>query len=250
MRIQRPSTPPTQTPRTESKPAAGQKNEVRSPATSSPAAPARATDTFESARATRSATSTGTARSNAARNLPAEIPTGTKDYYKQRYDDFVRRNPGMTPPSYYLEYGQKYCDRFQSLGPKDLTPEGLKWRDKTLKALQDAIETRRMEDPVGFAQLERDPEAFKKFAYDSHPDAYVDSGLYKLPVQDLIKIGTTPDLKDLLTKDGVRQVAVALSKMKPEDMVNVAKSTLQELMNDLKPSFPPLIKLPHLSLPW
>jgi hypothetical protein len=250
MRIQRPSTPPTQTSRTESKPAAGQKNEVRSPATSSYSAPARSTDTFESARTVRTATATGTARGNAARNLPAEIPTGTKDYYKQRYDDFVRRNPGMTPPAYYMEYGQKYCDRFASLGPKDLTPEGLKWRDKTLKALQEAIETKRMEDPVGFAQLERDPEAFKKFAYDSHPDAYVDSGLYKLPAQDLVKIGTTPDLKDLLTKDGVRQVAVALSKMKPEDIGNVAKSTLKELWNDLKPSFPPLIKLPHLSLSW
>jgi hypothetical protein len=137
----------------------------------------------------------------------------------------------MTPPAYYLEYGQKYCDRFSSLGPKDLTPKG-------------------MEDPAGFAQLERDPAAFKKFAYDSHPDAYVDSGLYKLPAQDMLKIGTTPDLKDLLTKDGVRQVAVALSKMKPEDMVNVAKASLKELFNDLKPSFPPLIKLPKLSLPW
>ncbi|HEX8439387.1 hypothetical protein [Archangium sp.] len=250
MRIQRPSTPPIQTTRTESKPPVAPKNEVRAPATASPAATARSTDSFEPARAPQTATATGSARSNAARNLPAEIQTGTKDYYKQRHDDFVRRNPGMTPPAYYLEYGQKYCDRFSSLGPKDLTPKGLEWRDKTLKALQDAMETKRMEDPAGFAQLERDPAAFKKFAYDSHPDAYVDSGLYKLPAQDMLKIGTTPDLKDLLTKDGVRQVAVALSKMKPEDMVNVAKASLKELFNDLKPSFPPLIKLPKLSLPW
>jgi hypothetical protein len=107
-----------------------------------------------------------------------------------------------------------------------------------------------MEDPVGFAQLERDPEAFKKFAYDSHPDAYVNSGLYELPAQDLVKIGTTPDLKDLFTKDGLRQVAVALSKMRPGDVADVAKESLKELWKDLKPSFPPLIKLPKLSLPW
>ncbi|WP_257462254.1 hypothetical protein [Archangium lipolyticum] len=252
MRISRPGTPParTQVPQPEPKPVAPQKNTVRSPATSSSAAPARSADTFEAPRPTPTASTGGTARSNAARNLPAEIPTGTKDYYRQRYDDFVRRNPGMTPPSYYLEYGQKYCDRFSSLGPKDLTPEGLAWRDRTLKALQDSIETKRMEDPVGFAQLERDPEAFKKFAYDSHPDAYVQSGLYKLPAQDLLKIGTTPDLKDLFTKDGLRQVAVALGKMKPQDAANVAKESLEELWKDIKPSWPPIIKPPHLSLPW
>ncbi|PTL84673.1 hypothetical protein [Vitiosangium sp. GDMCC 1.1324] len=246
MRIDRPGSPPVrpQALQTESKPTVAQKNAVRSPA-----APARSADVFEtSTRATAKALTPG--RSSAAQNLPAEIPTGTKDYYRKRYDDFVRRNPGMTPPAYYLEYGQKYCDRFSSLGPKDLTPQGLEWRDRTLKALQESIETKRMEDPVGFAQLERDPEAFKKFAYDAHPDAYVNSGLYKLPAQDLMKIGTTPDLKDLFTKDGLRQVAVALSKMNPGDAVNVAKESFKELVHDLTPKFPSRIKLPHLSLPW
>lgn len=248
MRIQRPGTPPLpQASKTESTAGAAQKNTVRSTATASPTATARSTDTFESARTT---TASGPARSNAARNLPAEIQTGTKDYYRQRHDDFVRRNPGMTPPAYYMEYGQKYLDRFSSLGPKDLTPKGLEWRDKTLKALQDAIETKRMEDPVAFAQLERDPAAFKKFCYDSHPDAYVDSGLYKLPAQDMLKIGTTPDLKDLLTKDGVRQVLVALSKMSPKDAASVAGASVKELLKDLTPRFPPLFKLPQLSLPW
>ncbi|QRK11714.1 hypothetical protein JQX13_17560 [Archangium violaceum] len=240
MKIQRPGIPAPRTPtaRTDS-PVTPPKNTVRSPATATPSAPARSADTFETTtRATARAVSPG--RSNAARNLPAEIPTGTKDYYRKRYDDFVRRNPGMTPPSYYLEYGQKYCDRFSSLGPKDLTPEGLAWRDRTLKALQDAIETKRMEDPVGFAQLERDPEAFKKFAYDSHPDAYVQSGLYELPAQDLMKIGTTPDLKDLFTKDGLRQIAVALGKMDAGDVVSVARESARELWKDLKHSFPPL----------
>lgn len=247
MRIQRPGIPPTRTQAAQTEPTVAQKNTVRSPATASPAAPARSGDVFETTtRATARAVTPG--RSSAARNLPAEIPTGTRDYYRKRYDDFVRRNPGMTPPSYYLEYGQKYCDRFLSLGPKDLTPKGLEWRDRTLKALQDAIETKRMEDPVGFAQLERDPEAFKKFAYDSHPDAYVQSGLYDLPAQDMLKIGTTPDLKDLFTQDGIRQVVVALGKMRPGDVADVAKESVKELWKDLKPSFPPLIKLPKL--PW
>ena len=247
MRIQRPATPPTRTQAPQTEPAVTQTNTVRAPATASAAAPARSADAFESTtRATARAVTPG--RSNAARNLPAEIPTGTRDYYKKRYDDFVRRNPGMKPPDYYLEYGQKYCDRFSSLGPKDLTPQGLEWRDRTLKALQDSIETKRMEDPVGFAQLERDPEAFKKFAYDSHPDAYVQSGLYDLPAQDMLKIGTTPDIKDLLTKDGVRQVVVALGKMRPGDVADVAKETVKEAWKDAKSTFTDLIKLPKL--PW
>lgn len=247
MRIQRPAISPTRTQAAQTEPAAPQKNTVRSPATASPAAPARTGDAFETTtRATARAVTPG--RSNAARNLPAEIPTGTRDYYKKRYDDFVRRNPGMKPPDYYLEYGQKYCDRFSSLGPKDLTPQGLEWRDRCLKSLQEAIETKRMEDPVGFAQLERDPEAFKKFAYDSHPDAYVQSGLYDLPAQDLLKIGTTPDLKDLFTKDGVRQIFVALGKMRPGDVADVAKESVKEAWKDVKSTFNSLIKLPKL--PW
>ncbi|MBM7118843.1 hypothetical protein [Archangium primigenium] len=249
MRIQSPGTPAPRIPTARTDAPAPAANTVRSPASGAPAA--RARDTFEPGKAQGAVPA---ARSNAARNLPAEIPTGTPDYYRQRADDFRRRNPGMEPPAYYMEYGQKYCDRFSSLGPKDLTPEGLAWRDRTLDALQSAIETKRMEDPAGFAQLERDPEAFKRFAYDSHPDAYVDSGLYKLPVQDLMKIGTTPDIKDLLTKDGVRQVIDALGKMSPGDAAKVAKESAKELVHDVKDFFsglkPPKINLPHLSLPW
>ncbi|OJT18764.1 hypothetical protein BO221_39210 [Archangium sp. Cb G35] len=247
MRIQRPGISPTRTQAAQTEPTVAQKNTVRSPATASPAAPARSSDAFETTtRATARAVTPG--RTNAARNLPAEIPTGTRDYYKKRYDDFVRRNPGMKPPDYYMEYGQKYCDRFSKLGPKDLTPQGLEWRDRCLKSLQEAIETKRMEDPVGFAQLERDPEAFKKFAYDSHPDAYVQSGLYNLPAQDLMKIGTTPDLKDLFTKDGVRQIFVALGKMDVGDAANVVKESAQEAWKDVKDTFTDLIKRPKL--PW
>ena len=36
---------------------------------------------------------------------PAAVEPGTPDYYQQRYDDFVSRNPGVDPPDYYLEYG-------------------------------------------------------------------------------------------------------------------------------------------------
>jgi hypothetical protein len=189
----------------------------------------------------------------AARNLPAEVRTPSSDYYRQRYDDFVRRNPGVTPPDYYLNYGQKYCDKFSALGPKDLSPGGLEWRDKTLKALQEAIETKRAEDPVAFAQLERDPAAFKKFAYDSHPDAYVQSGLFKLPAQDLVRIATTPELRDLLGKDGIKQTIDVIGRLRPEDLARIGGKTVEELgraIDELRKNFKwPKINLPRLPLP-
>ncbi|MDY7226299.1 hypothetical protein [Hyalangium rubrum] len=246
--------------------------ETNKPATSKET-PARGSETRQTNRVSsdgfestpRAGAASATARSSgpaAARNLPAEVRTPASDYYRQRYDDFVRRNPGMKPPDYYLNYGQKYLEKFSSLGPKDLTPAGQAWRDRTLQALQDAIESKRAEDPVAFAQLERDPEAFKKFAYDTHADAYVKSGLFNLPAQDLVKIATTPELRDLLGKDGVRQIVDVIGRLKPEDLARIGGETVKELgraIDELRKNFKlpkielpqfPRLPLPSVRLPW
>lgn len=162
--------------------------------------------------------------------LPAEVKTGTRDYYRQRAADFQRRNPGVALPDYYLGYGDKYCQKFANLGPKDLSPAGLKWRDATLLNLQNAIEKKRAEDPVGFAQLERNPQAFKEFCYGTHPDAYIQGGLFKLPASDLLKIASTPEIKDLIGKEGLAQVADILSQMRVKDVENIGKATVGEVM--------------------
>lgn len=132
---------------------------------------------------------------------------GGIDYYRARHDDFVRRHPGVEPPSYYLNYGEKYATRFtEELAPK-LSPVGQAWLAQARLNLQVAIEARLKEDPQAFDRLELDDEAFKAFAYDTHPEAYLSAGLEKLPLKDLVRIGLTPDAKDLFSVMGLEQVA-------------------------------------------
>jgi hypothetical protein len=159
---------------------------------------------------------------------PAAVEVGSPDYYQQRYNDFVARNPGVQPPDYYLGYGQKYAERFASLDDRDLSAEGLQWRDDTLVALQQAIEDLRISDPEAFAELERDPDAFRAFAFASHPGAYVDSGLYDLPAQDLLVIAATPDINDVLSQEGIDQSLITMGKLEPGDIPDLAGSSARE----------------------
>jgi len=163
---------------------------------------------------------------------PAAVEPGTPDYYQRRYEDFVSRNPGADPPDYYLEYGQKYAERFSSLDGRDLSVEGLAWRDRTLVALQQAIEDKRIEDPEGFARLENDPQAFRRFAFETHPAAYVDSGLYGLPVQDLLVIAGTPDINDVLSQEGIDQSLITVTKANVGDVPDILLSTGAQYVRD------------------
>lgn len=130
---------------------------------------------------------------------------GQDDYYLARKRDFEQRHPGLKAPDYYKEYGDKYLRRFKyELRPK-LSPEGKKWVDRTLVGLQQKIEKKRAQDPVAFDRLERNPEAFRKFCFDSHPDAYLEGGLNTLSLKEQAMIASTPDAKDLLSLGGIEQ---------------------------------------------
>ena len=143
-------------------------------------------------------------RALANKDNPADLKDkiGTRDYYIERYKDFRRRNPGEKAPDYYLNYGLKYFDRFHA-NKDHLQPVSQGWVDRTGVALQQKMEGRN--SGAGFAALERNEDQFKKFAYDSHPSAYLDSGLQHVPYGDRIKIGMTPDSSDLFTWSGVKQ---------------------------------------------
>ncbi|MGO1073340.1 hypothetical protein [Lysobacter sp. CA199] len=174
-----------------------------------------------------------------APTLPSDTPTpvkvGSPDYYQQRVDDFKARNPGMEPPDYYLGYGEKYMERFQALDSSDLSSQGLEWRDRTTDALQQSIEDFRARDPQGFAEMERDSVKFREFAFGSHPAAYVDSGLYDLPVQDLLVIAATPDVKDVLSMEGIDQSLITVGKLELSDVPEMAWDTAVQYFKDTGP---------------
>lgn len=146
----------------------------------------------------------------ASAGTPADLSgeVGSLNYYRDRALDFERRNPGMKPPDYYLGYGDKYVHRFHDQLRPELSPQGQKWLDSTLVSLQAQMEAKRAQDPAAFAALERNPTAFRDFAFSTHPKAYTDSGLGSLPLEDDLKILSTPDSKDILSPEGLQQVAL------------------------------------------
>ncbi|QRN93015.1 hypothetical protein JRI60_27820 [Archangium violaceum] len=166
--------------------------------------------------------------SPAVASAPREFPTGTMDYYRKRHFDFVDRNPGAPPPPYYLQYGDKYVQRFAALGSNDLSPQGLVWRDRALKGLQKAMEDGLKEGAADFAKLERRPDDFRIWAYKTHVNAYLDAGLLELPAQDLATILFTPDFKDLLNKEGLDQVLEVLKKLHPDKIAAITAATAGE----------------------
>jgi uncharacterized protein YqjF (DUF2071 family) len=130
---------------------------------------------------------------------------GSSAYYLDRHKDFASRHPALRPPAYYLAYGRKYFERFQKLRDH-LSEEGRAWVARTAFLLQKQIEDRRANDPFGFDGLERTPRLFRRFAYGTHPTAYLEGGLAGLPAEDVLLVVNTPDAKDLLSHDGIAQV--------------------------------------------
>ena len=132
---------------------------------------------------------------------PADLrgSMGTVAYYRDRESDFECRNPGQRN-AYYAELGDKYVHRFTALWHR-MTPEGQAWNDATLVELQRAMEAQRVEDPEAFARLERDADAFQKFAFKTH-DLYLQTGFADLPISDQLAVVGIIDARDFASVDG------------------------------------------------
>jgi uncharacterized protein RhaS with RHS repeats len=151
---------------------------------------------------------------------PSKVPDsllGTCDYYLFRASDYYGRHgfpqnkknecgkvdaQNNKDDLYYTNYGYKYCQRFQEEAKK-LSPQGQKWVALTLKQLQIDLEDHLRQNK----NIEDDKYRLKEIAFATHADAYIRSGIADLPVSDLIKIGMTPDAKDLMSLESVVQAS-------------------------------------------
>jgi hypothetical protein len=161
---------------------------------------------------------TATSAGPAATVLPKPLPgmIGNVNYYKARNADYLSRHGAPPPPDYYLSYGDKYARRFTTVLRPKLSATGQAWLDKTFVLLQNAMENRLIKDRSAYDTMEMDADAFRSFAYGTHPDAYLGGGLSKLGPADLAQIATTPDLGDLATLDGVSQILETGARLLPQ----------------------------------
>lgn len=84
--------------------------------------------------------------------------------------------------------------------------------DRTAVGLQTMIEDKLKRTP----ELALNSEAFNDFAFNSHPNVYLNDGIMQqLPINDLITIGFAPPTKDLFHPDGMRQVMQIMPDLLP-----------------------------------
>ena len=149
---------------------------------------------------------------------------GTKSYYVFRDKDFKNRSENKkTPPDYYLDYGNKYCKAFSEKTRPKLSSKGKTWLDKTLIALQESIEKKLKADP----KIELDSTKFRKYAFDSHPDCYIKSGLFDLSPEDLFWIGWTPELKEFFKLETWVQIIKVVKSWSVEKAEQLAKGAIK-----------------------
>lgn len=143
------------------------------------------------------------------KKYPQPVPVhvlGSVDYYKFRYDDFIKRFPGKDPPAYYMNYGDKYVRKFTEELCEKLSDEGKAWMEDTKLKLQQEIEKKLADDP----EIELDEDAFKEFAFQSHAKVYEETHAMELCLSDKTSIIGCMDIKDLFGELGLQAIKVAL----------------------------------------
>ncbi len=149
------------------------------------------------------------------RREPCAITPGP-DYYRMRASDYASRHTLPTdrpsrPPAYYLDYGDKYAGRFTQVLRPTMSTAGQHWIDATFRRLQVLLERQRAASSRQFAKFEEDTNAFQRLAYSTHAQAYIECGIAKLPLLDLVRIAHSPDVRDLMTRAGLEQVWLVIA---------------------------------------
>ncbi|HVW52926.1 MAG TPA: hypothetical protein VHC91_21440 [Trinickia sp.] len=135
-----------------------------------------------------------------------------------RHGNFMMRHIGCEhkPPSYYVSYGYYYCSTYGAKLYPRLSPQGQAWLRSARKLLQANMEEGLRQNMLGdqieisslkpgngrFSmaiarfELEVGDNSFQSFAFKTHPLAYLDAGLADLPISDLVRIASQPNLQE------------------------------------------------------
>lgn len=155
-------------------------------------------------------------------------------------------------------YGYKYCKAFTELledkGAWKLSNDGKKWLIKTRRRLQEYLEIGVVKKYYisklnhdynlrnGLVNTDKSPQKetikkfytdielrnnkFNEFAFATHPDAYNPKDMSKLPINDLILIGFTPELKEFFKKETWEQVGIVWDNI---DMKEISDATWEQI---------------------
>ncbi|QOG11541.1 RHS repeat domain-containing protein [Arcobacter sp. FWKO B] len=193
--------------------------------------------------------------------VPTVAPTpGSWAYYTNRHNNYKDRqllctNLPPNPPIYYLGYGEKYCRKFVEETKPSLSQAGQDWLDDVLVNLQKYMEqgvvdlnfvatinknfNTTVSDHGGaksyFTGIECRSEEHKKFAFATHPDAYMPLRMStELTCSDLIAIGMTPDGEEWYGDnrwDTISQAWYVVQEMGVNGIVNISKKCGKESGN-------------------
>ncbi|RPA83350.1 hypothetical protein BJ508DRAFT_197606, partial [Ascobolus immersus RN42] len=108
-------------------------------------------------------------------------PTGKCSFYA----DCLEAKKKCGSSGYALDYGKKYCNKFENAKSK-FTTSGQRWVTKTMTCLQKKL-VPAVKGTSGWTTC----DAIEKKAFASHSDCYVSSGLCDLDPKDWAQIFLT-----------------------------------------------------------
>lgn len=108
---------------------------------------------------------------------------------------------------YPIRYGEKYCQRFATLTNADLTEKGIKWRNSTMLCLQ-----KELSNLLYTSNNIETCSDLNMFAFASHAACYTqkNNSICDLSTSEMAAIGSTVDVGDIMTEDGMSQVVQVL----------------------------------------
>ncbi|MEQ1637040.1 MAG: hypothetical protein ABL903_10120 [Methylococcales bacterium] len=145
-------------------------------------------------------------------------------------------------PEYFLSYGAKYCEKFLKLN--GLSESGMKWRDSTLRCLQEAIVPKLPEKKGGGCNC----KLMEDFAFQSHVSCYTKQGasICDLDYKDWKNIAEAAELVkgivDSKSRNQIVEVAkVCLSKNPSDQIKKVLKGMILDSLTEIlePPIIPP-----------